>query len=180
MHLYRFSKFPATYTITLWLEYIFSTDFTSDLKWLQIKSESACVGNYTAKRENPHIPRVDDDVTSFQIFLVDIRPFFRPYFATRQKRMKRKKGIIYPCIPKQYLYSLRPRSQEWTVFNNSKLTHLNSSFMAGIGKLKQRRRRRLSTKTALKKWSRSASNFIALFPSRLIRQMLAVVYGVEF
>ena len=106
MHLYRFSKFPATYTITWWLEYIFSTDFTSDLKWLQIKSESACVGNYTVIRENPHIPRVlDDDVTSFQIFLVDIWPFFRPYFATRQKRMKHKKGIIYSWIPKQYLYS---------------------------------------------------------------------------
>ena len=30
-----------------------------------------------------------------------------------------------------------------------------------------------ATKTSLKKWIRAASNFIALFPSRLIRQMLA-------
>ena len=90
MHLYRFSKFPATYTITWWLEYIFSTDFTSDLKWLQIKSESACVGNYTVIRENPHIPRVDDDVTSFQIFLVDIRPFFRPYFCYKAEENEKK------------------------------------------------------------------------------------------
>ena len=37
-----------------------------------------------------------------------------------------------------------------------------------------------ATKTSLKKWIRAASNFIALIPSRLIRQMLANVFGVEF
>ena len=37
-----------------------------------------------------------------------------------------------------------------------------------------------ATKTSLKKWIRAASNFIALIPSRLIRQMLANFGGVEF
>ena len=37
-----------------------------------------------------------------------------------------------------------------------------------------------STKTSLKKRIRAASNFIALIPSLLIRQMLANFYGVEF
>ena len=37
-----------------------------------------------------------------------------------------------------------------------------------------------ATKTSLKKWIRAASNFIALIPSRLIRQILANVFGVEF
>ena len=36
-----------------------------------------------------------------------------------------------------------------------------------------------ATKTSLKKWIRAASNFIALIPSRLIRQMLAYFFGVE-
>ena len=35
-------------------------------------------------------------------------------------------------------------------------------------------------KTSLKKWIRAASNFIALIPSRSIRQMLANFSGVEF
>ena len=45
--------------------------------------------------------------------------------------------------------------------------------------LKQRRRQR-PRKTLLKKWICAASNFIALIPSRLIRQMLANFVGVEF
>ena len=49
-----------------------------------------------------------------------------------------------------------------------------------IKELKQQRRRRLATKTSLKKWIRTASNLIALIPSRLLRQMLANVFGVEF
>ena len=36
-----------------------------------------------------------------------------------------------------------------------------------------------ATKTSLKKWIRAASNFIALIPSRSIRQMLEYVFGVE-
>ena len=36
-----------------------------------------------------------------------------------------------------------------------------------------------ATKTSLKKWIRAASNFIALIPSRLIRQMLEYLFGVE-
>ena len=36
-----------------------------------------------------------------------------------------------------------------------------------------------ATKTSLKKWSRAASNFIALIPSCSIHQMLSVVPGVE-
>ena len=94
MHLYRFSKFPATYTITLWLEYIFSTDFTSDLKWLQIKSESACIGNYTVIRENPHIPRVDDDVTSFQIFLLIFGPFLGHTLLQGRREWKERKVLF--------------------------------------------------------------------------------------
>ena len=35
-------------------------------------------------------------------------------------------------------------------------------------------------KTSLKKWIRTASNFMALIPSGLLRQMLANVFGVEF
>ena len=46
------------------------------------------------------------------------------------------------------------------------------------GKLKQQRWRRL--RKSLKKGIRAASNFIALIPSRLLRQMLANVFGVEF
>ena len=37
-----------------------------------------------------------------------------------------------------------------------------------------------ATKTSLKKWICVASNFIVLIPSRLIRQMLANFFGVEF
>ena len=37
-----------------------------------------------------------------------------------------------------------------------------------------------ATKTSLKKWIRAASNFIALIPSQLIRQMLENLFGVEF
>ena len=36
-----------------------------------------------------------------------------------------------------------------------------------------------ATKTSLKKWIRAASNFIALIPSRLIRQMLEYLFAVE-
>ena len=44
MHLYRFSKFPATYSITLWAQYIFLTDFTRAFHFKKIETESACVG----------------------------------------------------------------------------------------------------------------------------------------
>ena len=38
-----------------------------------------------------------------------------------------------------------------------------------------------ATKTSLKKWiDRTASNFVALIPSRLIRQMLANIVEVEY
>ena len=37
-----------------------------------------------------------------------------------------------------------------------------------------------ATKTSLKKRIRAASNFVALIPSRLIRQMLTNFVGVEF
>ena len=37
-----------------------------------------------------------------------------------------------------------------------------------------------TTKTSLKKWIGDASNFIALIPSRSIRQILANCFGVEF
>ena len=37
-----------------------------------------------------------------------------------------------------------------------------------------------TTKTSLLKWIRAASNFIALIPSRSIRQFLAKCFGVEF
>ena len=46
-------------------------------------------------------------------------------------------------------------------------------------KLKQKVRRR-RTKTSLKKWIRIALNFIALIPSRLIRQILGKFFEVEF
>ena len=36
-----------------------------------------------------------------------------------------------------------------------------------------------ATKTSLKMWSRAASNFIALIPSRSIHQMLSIFSGVE-
>ena len=48
-----------------------------------------------------------------------------------------------------------------------------------IRELKQHQRRRL-LKTTLEKWSRAASNFIALIPSRSIRQKLAICSEVEF
>ena len=53
------------------------------------------------------------------------------------------------------------------------------SHTASIGELKQLRRRRIQ-KRHLKKWIRAASNFIALVPSRLIRQMLAFFLEVNF
>ena len=34
-----------------------------------------------------------------------------------------------------------------------------------------------ATKTSIQKWIRAASNFIALIPSRLIRQMLAIDFS---
>ena len=37
-----------------------------------------------------------------------------------------------------------------------------------------------ATKTSHKNWIRAASNFVALIPSRLIRQMLAICLAVEF
>ena len=37
-----------------------------------------------------------------------------------------------------------------------------------------------TTKTSLKMWIRATSNFIALIPTRSIRQMLAIFSGVEF
>ena len=37
-----------------------------------------------------------------------------------------------------------------------------------------------ATKTSLKKWIRTASNFVALIPYRLIRQMLAKFVEVEY
>ena len=37
-----------------------------------------------------------------------------------------------------------------------------------------------ATKTSLKKWIRTASNFVALIPSRLIRQILANFVEVEY
>ena len=37
-----------------------------------------------------------------------------------------------------------------------------------------------ATKTSLKKWIHTASNFVALIPSRLIRQMLANIVEVEY
>ena len=37
-----------------------------------------------------------------------------------------------------------------------------------------------ATKTSLKKWIHTASNFVALIPSRLIRQMLANFVEVEY
>ena len=37
-----------------------------------------------------------------------------------------------------------------------------------------------ATKTSLKKKIRTASNFIALIPSRVIRQMLATFFRMEF
>ena len=50
------------------------------------------------------------------------------------------------------------------------------------GELKQQRQRWLRKRiiSALKKWIYVAANFIALIPSRLIRQMLANFFGVEF
>ena len=39
----------------------------------------------------------------------------------------------------------------------------------------------MATKTSLKKWIRAASNFIAIIPTRSIRQMLAIFFSeVEF
>ena len=52
-----------------------------------------------------------------------------------------------------------------------------SSSNWSIWELKQQQRRRLP-KRHLK--SHAASNFIALIPSRLIRQMMANFFGVEF
>ena len=49
----------------------------------------------------------------------------------------------------------------------------NKSF--DIRELKQQRRA-TAAKTSLKKWSRAASNFIALIPFRSIRQMLAIFF----
>ena len=46
--------------------------------------------------------------------------------------------------------------------------------------LKQQRQRRLRKRHLKLKWIRAASNFIALIPSRLIRQMWANYFGVEF
>ena len=46
-------------------------------------------------------------------------------------------------------------------------------FLGHKREFKHQRRRRLRTKTSLKKWIRAASNFMALIPSRLIRQMLS-------
>ena len=37
-----------------------------------------------------------------------------------------------------------------------------------------------ATKTSLKKWIHTPSNFVALIPSRLIRQMLANFVEVEY
>ena len=37
-----------------------------------------------------------------------------------------------------------------------------------------------ATKTSLKKWIHTASNFVALIPSRLIRQMLTNIVEVEY
>ena len=48
-----------------------------------------------------------------------------------------------------------------------------------IKELKQKLRRRLP-KRHLKKWIRVALNFIALIPPRLIRQILAKTFGVDF
>ena len=46
--------------------------------------------------------------------------------------------------------------------------------------LKQQRRRRLQKRQLKSSRIRTASNFIALIPFRLLRQMLANVFGVEF
>ena len=46
--------------------------------------------------------------------------------------------------------------------------------------LKQQRRRRLRKRQLKSSRIRAASNFIALIPFRLLRQMLANVFGVEF
>ena len=46
--------------------------------------------------------------------------------------------------------------------------------------LKQQRRRRLRKRHLKSSRIRAASNFIALIPFRLLRQMLANVFGVEF
>ena len=48
-----------------------------------------------------------------------------------------------------------------------------------FSELKQQRRRRLG-KRHVKKWIRSTSNFIALIPTRTIRQMLVIFSGAEF
>ena len=51
------------------------------------------------------------------------------------------------------------------------------------GRMNQKERKwatATATKTSLKKWIRSASNLVALCPSRSIRQMLSNVFGVEF
>ena len=46
--------------------------------------------------------------------------------------------------------------------------------------LKQQQRRRLRKRQLKSSRIRAASNFIALIPFRLLRQMLANVFGVEF
>ena len=55
-----------------------------------------------------------------------------------------------------------------------------SRFSDVTGSLSNKLTTATARKTSFKKWIRAASNFIALIPSRLIRQKLAIFSGVEF
>ena len=74
-----------------------------------------------------------------------------------------------PISPNTYR---KARKDKWT-FRALRTRLMN------IRELKQRPRRR-QRQRHLKKWIHAASNFFALVPSRLIRQILAKVFGAEF
>ena len=115
-------------------------------------------------------------------FVLGVRHFFviKPRFF-----LEAIFSIVFPEIQ-------QARKQAWSAKKKSSFTHLahplalavNESLACGQPPSPLQKKRAqattTATKTSLKKRIRAASDFIALIPSRLIRQMLANFCGVEF
>ena len=117
---------------------------TSEQKWKCLRRQ------LYINWENPHIPRIDDDVTSFQIFLLIFGPFLGHTLLQGRREWNIRKVLFIP----EYQSNISIRSQEWTVYWP---TLINSSFMAGhlIGSLSNNdgdgylRKRHLKSEVAL-------------------------------
>ena len=86
--------------------------------------------------------------------------------------------VIFLLSFKAVIFNEGGKGLSWSQNNNTPNIWLLVSVTTTLGSLSKTTE--TATKTSLIKWSRTASNLIALIPCHSIRQMLAIFPGLEF